>query len=420
LKQMCHKLLPYVLPVLVVLLLLTLPGAAFGAANTLAPAADMQSTGGDTGASAGGQPDPGALINNQFEQLQLKDLQGYAQQVDSDLQTQLSDFSLVNALESIRSGKLKLDPKSLFQALAKIFFQDVLTHVALLGKLLVLGTVLALLEHLTSAFEENNVARLAHGVGLLALLTIALSDFTLAVNTGRDAIISMVGLMQSLLPVILTLTAAMGGIATVSMMQPVILVSLNLLGILVGNVVFPLILCAAVLGIVNQLSGRLQLSRLANLFRDGSGILISLFITLFLGVLAVQGAAGAISDGIGIRTAKFATAVFIPVVGKILTDAVDVVVGCSMYLKSAISIVGAVTLVFLCALPVLKVLSALIVYRVAAALMQPLGAQQLGDVLQLLGDYLFMVFAAVLAVGIMFLVVITIVAGLGNVAAVMQ
>jgi stage III sporulation protein AE len=417
---MCHKLLPYVLPVLVVLLLLTLPGAAFGAANTLAPAADMQSTGGDTGASAGGQPDPGALINNQFEQLQLKDLQGYAQQVDSDLQTQLSDFSLVNALESIRSGKLKLDPKSLFQALAKIFFQDVLTHVALLGKLLVLGTVLALLEHLTSAFEENNVARLAHGVGLLALLTVALSDFTLAVNTGRDAIISMVGLMQSLLPVILTLTAAMGGIATVSMMQPVILVSLNLLGILVGNVVFPLILCAAVLGIVNQLSGRLQLSRLANLFRDGSGILISLFITLFLGVLAVQGAAGAISDGIGIRTAKFATAVFIPVVGKILTDAVDVVVGCSMYLKSAISIVGAVTLVFLCALPVLKVLSALIVYRVAAALMQPLGAQQLGDVLQLLGDYLFMVFAAVLAVGIMFLVVITIVAGLGNVAAVMQ
>jgi stage III sporulation protein AE len=397
-------------------LLLALPAPAGALTpDTLLPdttGAQMAPAQAATGAQAspddGGQPDTGALIAKQFDQLNLNDLEEYAKQVDSDLQTQLSDFSLVNTLESIRSGQLKLDPKSLLQALAKIFFQQVLTHVALLGKLLVLGTVLALLEHLAGAFEENAVARLAHGVGLLALLTVALSSFTLAMDTGRDAILTMVGLMQSLLPVILTLTAAM------------IILSMNLLGTLISNVVFPLIFCAAVLGIVNQLSERLQLSRLANLFRDGSGILLSLFITVFLGILTVQGAAGAITDGVGIRTAKFATAVFIPVVGKILTDAVDVVVGCSMYMKSAISIVGAVTLIFLCALPVMKILSAVIVYRVAAALMQPLGAQQLGDALQLLGNYLFIVFAAVLAVGIMFLVVITIVVGLGNVAAVLQ
>lgn len=431
-KQMRLILPLCILPVLVVLLLLALLLALPAPAGALTPdtllpdttGAQMAPAQAATGAQAspdgGGQPDTGALIAKQFDQLNLNDLEEYAKQVDSDLQTQLSDFSLVNTLESIRSGQLKLDPKSLLQALAKIFFQQVLTHVALLGKLLVLGTVLALLEHLAGAFEENAVARLAHGVGLLALLTVALSSFTLAMDTGRDAILTMVGLMQSLLPVILTLTAAMGGLATVSLMQPVIILSMNLLGTLISNVVFPLIFCAAVLGIVNQLSERLQLSRLANLFRDGSGILLSLFITVFLGILTVQGAAGAITDGVGIRTAKFATAVFIPVVGKILTDAVDVVVGCSMYMKSAISIVGAVTLIFLCALPVMKILSAVIVYRVAAALMQPLGAQQLGDALQLLGNYLFIVFAAVLAVGIMFLVVITIVVGLGNVAAVLQ
>ena len=405
-----------ILSLLVALMLFALPAPA----GALTPAPGLQDTPGaqtETSAQAAPDPDPGALIAEQYGQLNLQGLEGYARQVDSDLQAQLSDFSLVNTLESIRSGQLKLDPKSLLQALGKIFFQEVLTHVALLGKLLVLGTVLALLEHLTSAFEENTVARLAHGVGLLALLTVALSSFTLAMDTGRDAIGTMVGLMQSLLPVILTLTAAMGGLTTVSLMQPVIIIAMNLLGALTSNVVFPLIFCAAILGIVNQLSERLQLSRLANLFRDGSGILLSLFITVFLGILTIQGAAGAISDGVGIRTAKFATAAFIPVVGKILTDAVDVVVGCSLFMKNAIGIVGAVILIFLCALPVMKILSAVIVYKVAAALMQPLGAQQLGDALQLLGNYLFIVFAAVLAVGVMFLVVITIVVGLGNASA---
>ncbi|MGD0152163.1 MAG: stage III sporulation protein AE [Thermacetogeniaceae bacterium] len=365
-------------------------------------------------------PNPGDLIATQFEQLNLKDLEGYIRQVDQDLQAQLSDFSLVKALESIRSGQLKLNIFSLLQVLGKVFFQDVLTHCALLGKLLVLGVLLALLEHLTSAFEENTVARLAHGVGILALLTVALSSFTLAVNTGRDAIGNMVGLMQSLLPVILTLMAAMGSLTTVSLMQPAIVMALEVLGTLTSNVVFPLIFCAAILGIVNQLSERLQVSRLAGLFRDGSIILLSLFITVFLGLLSVQGAAGAITDGVGIRTARFATAVFVPVIGKILTDAVDVVVGCSLFMKNAIGIIGAVTLVFLCALPVMKILSAVIVYRLAAALMQPLGAQGLGDALHLLGNYLFIVFAAVLAVGLMFFVTITIVVGLGNVTAMLR
>lgn len=408
----------YVLSILAVLLLLVLPTPVRAVTP---PTPDSQAAPGiQTTPQAQAAPDPGALIAKQFEQLNLKDLEGYVKQVDQDLQAQLSDFSLVKALESIRTGQLKLNMISLLQVLGKIFFQEVLTHVALLGKLLVLGTLLALLEHLATAFEENTVARLAHGVGLLALLTVALSSFTMAMNTGRDAIGNMVGLMQSLLPVILTLMAAMGSLTTVSLMHPVIIMSLNLLGTLTRNVVFPLIFCAAILGIVNQLSERVQVSRLAGFFRDGSVMLLSLFITVFLGILMVQGAAGAISDGVGIRTARFATAVFVPVVGKILTDAVDVVVGCSLFMKNAIGIMGAVTLVFLCALPVMKILSAVIVYRLSAALMQPLGAQQLGDALHLLGNYLFIVFAAVLAVGLMFLVAITIVVGLGNVTVMLR
>lgn len=419
------KWMRYALPMLAVLLLFVLPPAARALPQpvrnlSMVSGARAATDSTDAASDSTDAPDPATLIARQFEQLNLKDLEGYIRQVDRDLQAQLSEFSLVRALESIKSGDLKLDPLSLLQALAGIFFQELLTHAALLGKLLVLGTVLALLEHLTSAFEENTVAKLAHSVGLLSLLTVALSSFTMAMNTGRDAIASMVGFMQSLLPVILTLMAAMGNLTTVSLMHPVIIMSMSLLGTLTRNVIFPLIFCAAILGIVNLLSENVQISRVAAFFRDGSGILLSLFITVFLGILVIQGAAGAVSDGVGIRTAKFATAAFIPIVGKILTDAVDVVLGCSLFVKNAIGIVGAVTVVLLCALPVMKILSAVIVYRLAAALMQPLGARQLGDALHLLGNYLFMVFAAVLAVGLMFLVVITIVVGLGNVTVMLR
>lgn len=365
-------------------------------------------------------PEPSGLISDQFDRLRLEDLGAFLHQVDQELQQQLSGVSLGKILASIRRGKLDLDLTGFFKALLEFFFRTVLAHAVLLGKLLVLGVVLAVLEHLQGAFEQNTVARLAHGVGILSLLTVAISSFALALNTGREAIGSMVGFMHALLPVLLTLMAALGNLSSVALMHPVILISLNLLGTLTRNIVFPLIFCAAVLAIVSHLSERFQVSRLAGLFRDGSVALLSLFLTIFVGILAIQGVAGAVTDGIGLRTAKFLTGAFVPVVGGILSDAVEAVAGCSLFLKNAVGILGALTLLFLCALPVIKILSAAFIYRLAAALMQPLGAHQLGECLQMLGSYLFLVFAAVAGVGLMFFVVLTIIVGLGNMAVMLR
>ena len=46
--------------------------------------------------------------------------------------------------------------------------------------------------------------------------------------------------------------------------------------------------------------------------------------------------------GITAKTTKAAVSNFIPVVGKILGDAVDTVIGCSNILKNAVGIVGVI------------------------------------------------------------------------------
>ncbi len=97
-----------------------------------------------------------------------------------------------------------------------------------------------------------------------------------------------------------------------------------------------------------------------------------------------------------------------------LADAVDTIAGCSLFIKNAMGIVGVLAIFFLCALPVVKILSAAVMYRLAAALLQPLGAKELGESLHLMGNCLFLVFAAVAAVGLMFFIALTIIVGLGN------
>ncbi len=364
--------------------------------------------------------DTESLISEQYDQLQLEELENILEKMDKDIQDEISNFSLSKILEDVRSGELDLDLSAIINSVVRYFFREFLTHTSLLGKLIVMGALLALLEHLQSAFEQNTVAKIAHSVGILALLTVALSSFTIALQTGREAITNMVGFMQSVIPVVLTMMAAMGNLTTVALMHPVIYISLNVLAVLTQNIVFPLIFCAAVLGIISKLSTRFQVSRLADLFKDGSMVLIGLFLTVFIGILGIQGVAGAVTDGVGLRTVKFLTGAFVPVVGGMLTDAVDAIAGCSLFIKNAVGILGVLAIFLLSVMPVIKILAAAVMYRLAAALLQPLGAQDLGDCLHLLGSNLFLVFGAVAAVGLMFFVSLTIMVGLSNVTVMLR
>ena len=103
----------------------------------------------------------------------------------------------------------------------------------------------------------------------------------------------MVNFVQALLPVLLTLLAAIGGISSAAILHPFIIVALGLLGTLIKNFVFPLIYLSAVLGIVNHISERFNVSRLAGLMKQISVASLGIFLTL-CGFLGLQGIAGAL------------------------------------------------------------------------------------------------------------------------------
>ncbi len=65
---------------------------------------------------------------------------------------------------------------------------------------------------------------------------------------------------------------------------------------------------------ISHLATGFSISRLADFLRQvGLGIM-GVLTTVFLGVLTIQGVAGAVTQGIAFRTAKYATQTFVPVV----------------------------------------------------------------------------------------------------------
>ncbi|OGX68533.1 MAG: stage III sporulation protein AE [Paenibacillus sp. RIFOXYA1_FULL_44_5] len=309
---------------------------------------------------------------------------------------------------------------AVFSAILRYFLHEILLNGKLLASIIILTVFSMILETLQSAFEKKSVSKIAYAITYMVLVLIAMNSFSVAINYAKTSISGMIDFMVAMVPLLLTLLASMGSLASVSVMHPLIVFAVHTTGTLVYAVVFPLLFFSTVLHIVSSLTDKYKVTQLANFMRSASVGLLGVFVTVFLGLISVEGASASITDGITLRTAKYVTGNFVPVVGRMFTDASDTVIGASLLIKNAVGLMGVIIIIFLCAFPAIKILTIAIIYSLAAAVMQPLGNSPIISCLSTIGKNMMYIFAALLAVGLMFFLAITIMITAGNVSVLMR
>jgi stage III sporulation protein AE len=363
--------------------------------------------------AAAAAPEP-AGVEEQMELLDMSGVQDFISRLDGEMDQALPGLDFRETVWKLVKREVDWRPGEIFSSFLQYIFREVVANFSLLGKLVILAVICAVLQNLTAAFDRGSTGQLTYMVTYLILITIALGSFGIAVQAAREVVDNMVVFMQALLPLLLTLLVAVGGVASAAIFHPIVLVTVTTVGTLVKNVVLPLIFFAAVLDIVSHLSDRFQVSQLAGLMKTVAMAMLGLFSTVFLGVLAIQGVAGALGDNLTIRTAKFATDTFIPVVGGMFSDALEAMVSSSLLIKNAVGIAGVLAILLMLALPLLKIISLVFIYKLAGAVIQPVGDNRLGECLNKLSNSLLTIFAAVATVGLLFFFAVTIVVGIGN------
>jgi stage III sporulation protein AE len=356
---------------------------------------------------------PGDAAGELADVISLDDVNRFIGKINRELN---EDIPLLSGetIRGIAARGFSLDWESIKQNTVARLFKELAANAHLMGKLLFLAVLCALLQNLQNSFEHSAISLLAYSICYIFLAVIALTAFYNAMALARDTVGNMVGFMEALLPLLISLLAGVGAVTTAALFTPLMLFVVSTVSIVVKDVVLPLFFLAAVLQCVNFLSDRYQVSNLCGLFRQGGMVVLGLTLVIFVGVITVQGVAGGVADGVALRTAKYATATFIPVVGKMFADTVEMVMGASLLLKNAIGLFGIATVLTLCALPLIKLASLIFVIKLAGALVQPMGDEKMAKCLDGMGDNLMLVFGGVLAVAVMFFLTITMIIGVGS------
>lgn len=313
--------------------------------------------------------------------------------------------------------KMPVSPQAILSALGRSLVGDLGVESRVLGIIFLLTVLAALLARLADSFQDGDrvgLVALSQIVVVSAVILVALHSFKVAVSMVQGLTANLVHFMESLIPLLMVLIAGSGAVASAGIFHPIMIFITNLVAVLTKQWVLPLVLMATVVELVALWLPKFSLKTLGGLLRQVGLTLLGGLMTLFLGVMAVEGAAGSVADGVTLRTGKFLANTFVPVIGKMFSDAMEAVFGSSLLLKNAVSVFGAIGIIILVLFPLVKLFAMMVLYRVAAAAAEPLGVPNVSQALNLMANAIGWLMAIAGAVALMFFLVVTVVVGTTN------
>ena len=349
------------------------------------------------------------ILSSQQDSLNISSFIKEAQKYTTDT---FEDLDLGNLFSSAITGNV--DNEMLLKAFSKIIGKEVVSCINVLGSIIIIIVIHSILKSISEGLENKSISQITYYVQYILIVTLIMKNFADILTMVRTSIDSLVGFMNSLVPLLITLMLTTGNIASAGITEPIILFIITFIGNFITTVLIPFILIANVLGIVSKVSPRVQVDKLAKFFNSSVVWVLGIVLTIFVGVLSVEGSLSSTVDGITAKTAKAAVTNFIPVVGKILGDAVDTVIGCSNVLKNAVGIVGVIVIICICIGPIIKLAVLMALYYLAGAICQPIADEKIVKLLDQMGDTFKMLLAIMCSVSVMLIVGTTLVIKITN------
>ncbi len=348
-------------------------------------------------------------IIEQQEEFKIQDFIKNAEKFTGEF---FEDIDINEILNDAIKGEV--DNSTLLKKILNILGKEVTTNIKSLVSILAIILIHSILKSISESLENNNISKLIYYVQYILIVTVIMSNFTDIIKLVQDTTGNLIGFMNALVPLLITLMMYTGSITTSSVVEPIILFMINFIGNIIQNLIIPFVLVLTSLVIISKISDKVHIDKLSKFFKSGIVWFLGVVLTVFVGVVSLEGTLSSSVDGITAKTTKAVVSSAIPVVGKILGDAVDTVLGCGIVLKNAVGLVGVVIVIGICIMPILKLFVLSVSYKLLSTVVQPIADEKIIDLLEQIGD-IFKIFLGILcAISVMLIIGTTLVLKISN------
>lgn len=326
-----------------------------------------------------------------------------------------SFFEDMNLSEMINSAILgEIDNNTILKKILNLLGTEVKSSLKTLIGILAIVLIHSILKAISENLEDTNISKIIYYVQYILIVTLIMGSFSDIINSVRDTIENLVGFMNCLVPLLITLMLYTGSIVTSGLIQPIILFMIEFIGNIIISLILPVVSIIAALAIISKISDKVQIGKITSFMKSSIVWFLGIILTIFVGVISLEGSLTSSVDGITAKTAKAAVSSLIPVVGKILGDSVDTVLGCGLVLKNALGVVGVIIILGISILPIIKLATLTIMYNIASSVIEPIADEKMVKLLDEMGGVFKLLLAILCSASVLLIIGVTLVVKISN------
>lgn len=318
-------------------------------------------------------------------------------------------ISFSEVVSELMSGDIAGVGKIFVEYLSDQIFYEFRYNRENLVYMLLVALTAAVFTNFAGAFQNRQVSEISFYILYMLLITLCLTAFRIAIQGLEEQLDSLLDFMRVLCPSYFLAVAFASGSVTSLFFYNVILFLIYAVEIVVVRFLLPVINVYIMVQVLGNLTGEDFLSEFAGLLQKIVSWILRTLLAGIIGINVVQGLLAPAVDTLR-RSALTRTAEALPWVGNAVGGAAEVVLGTAVLIKNGIGMAGAIITVLICAVPVLRMLILAFLYRLAAALVQPVSDKRITGCISSVSEGYELLVRVIFTAGVLFLLTIAVVA----------
>lgn len=349
------------------------------------------------------------ILNSQTEALGITEFLNSAQIYTENV---FPDLNISNLFEDSLSGNIKNIIN--FKFFENLFLNEINIALKIMVSVIIIIIIHSIFKSIIENLGNTTASQIVYFLQYIVIVSVVVNSFVSILDITKECINNITGFMNMLVPLLITLMLTTGNIATTTIIQPILIFMINFIGNFINSFIIPILLISITISIVSNISDKIQIERISKFLKSSIVWILGIILTIFSCTLSLEGTLSSSVDGLTSKTAKAAISSFIPVVGKIMGDTVESVIGCGNILKNSVGIIGIIIIAGIVIIPIVKITVLWISFKLTSAVCELVADSQIVKLMDNIGDSYKILLAILISIAIMFVIGITIVIKITN------
>lgn len=318
-------------------------------------------------------------------------------------------MSFQDMVSAMASGDAGSVGQLLLEYISDQFFYEFKYNRQNLIYVLLVSLTAAVFSNFAGAFRSRQISEISFYVMYMLLITLCLTAFQTSAAGLEEKLNSLVDFMRVLCPSYFLAVALATGSVTSLFFYNVILFLIYVIELVIVRFLLPIVNIYIMVRVLGNLTGEDFLSELADLIKKIVSWILKTLLVCVISINVIQGLLAPAIDAVK-RSALTRTAEALPWVGNAIGGAAEVVLGTAVLIKNGIGMAGALIAIAICAVPILQMLVMAFLYKLAAAVVQPVSDKRITTCISGVSEGYEIMVKVIFTAGMLFLITIAIVA----------